>query len=135
MNAVIFYHANSKLEDTAYDLSTLLKIKINTKYKSLIFDVDFFMKLRRNPDGLEFGRFNFEFPGGCFEFNNSIEFSYDDNSKDDKIIDMVSKILYFFWSKDIPAVASGIEGGKLPYNGGYNRKDLPWPKNDSNNFF
>lgn len=67
-----------------------------------------------------------DFPDGFLHFKELIEIDYtEENSKEIKGV--VSSILNFLWERHYAAIASCQFENELPYKGGYNNTDLPWP--------
>lgn len=129
MKATIFFHTDQKIREIAESLCFYFDIQLKPNLKVLLLNVQGFnLEVRRNPEGVEFGRFDIPFPNNFFEFNNTIEFLWDKHELTDEAISMIEKMLYYFWDQNIPAVAASIYDDRLPYGGGYKSQNLPWPK-------
>lgn len=68
-----------------------------------------------------------DFPDGFLYFSHRIEVFPNKLVSLENQIKLVSIILQSLWDKGIPAVASCDYENKLPFSGGYNQPQLPWP--------
>ena len=104
--------------DDKQELEKLVE-KIDLKNKQY-FELD----ILKNPDFNE--RIAKIFPDGFLHFPYIIEYYKSEKVFDDKDINNSRTILETLWEKNIPAIAASDYEEKLPENGGYKSKKVPW---------
>ena len=67
-----------------------------------------------------------EFPDGFLYFKFLIELEFPVESYS-YAVDSISKLLYEFWGRRMPAIASCPFEKDLPKKGGFGDQSLPWP--------
>ena len=67
-----------------------------------------------------------KFPDGFLYFRYFVELYAFPEQQMQNQIELVSKILTYFWSENIPAVAASDYENDLPNNGGYKSSLIPW---------
>ncbi len=66
------------------------------------------------------------FPDGFVYFRYRIDVYMPDENFE-RQVDVMSKLLYMFWSYGFPAVAGFSNEELLPEKGGYKNRNVPWP--------
>lgn len=67
-----------------------------------------------------------QFPGGFIYFSYYIDIYLDDPLRDDKAA-IIGTLLEGLWAWSLPAVAACDYEDRLPHNGGYRSREVPWP--------
>ncbi|MGL5892796.1 MAG: hypothetical protein ACRC3B_23080 [Bacteroidia bacterium] len=65
------------------------------------------------------------FPKEYYCFNRYIDYHEEFDVQKQQM--NINRLLRFFWERNIPAVAEGCDDFSPEKDGGYNRKDVPWP--------
>jgi hypothetical protein len=116
---------NSELEIDAFRNQISNKLKL-VKTSSSFFETEFLdLSIKKND---EFDDYQMsQFPDGFLYFKFLLEFEFKDWISIDYCTEYVGKTLDWLWKTQMPAIAVCDYEERLPNNGGYNDKSLPWP--------
>jgi len=122
-DCIIYFTTELEIDNLTKIISDLIKGRITT-FNSIKGD-NFFFDLNYNSD------FNSllqsEFPDGFLYFKYRLEITFQNDVQINYCIEVVQKILQFFWTTHIPAVAACEYEETLTLKGGYKSKIIPWP--------
>lgn len=122
-NCVIYCTGDINLEDLKLSIENLIN---GTKITSTYFKTTFYEISIHKNDEFDPSK-QIHFPDGFlfFKFLIDIEFEPTVVLKDRAF--EISKLLHWFWSSKMPAVASCDFEDLLTNNGGYKSTTIPWP--------
>ncbi len=126
MQSEIYIHTSKSREQIAGDLARLLQAKILNAYTVEDQANRYTIYIKINKGGFRYEDVvQISYPK-FYDFCYYLDYSPEDDLEEQVSVDIVTKILKYFWDNNIPAVAACEYSEQLPMNGGDSPEAL-WP--------